>query len=87
MTYFLALLQRCIDLTDNTVFRNAEITESVIDIRTLMCFALFAVFLLSGIGIVGFLESELIEFCVWVVVSTPLALVFAARHQRLKSIK
>ncbi len=87
MTYLLEFLQRCVDLVDNTVFGRAQLTKSAIDIRTLISFVLFAAFLFIGLGVVGSLESEFFEFGVWVVASTPLALIFIARHQRIGEMK
>lgn len=87
MIYGLDFLQRCVDWADRLVFGKAPLTKTVIDARTLVCFILFIVCLFSGFAVVSFLNSKVAEFVVWTMTSVPLALIFFARHQRLKDFR
>ncbi len=84
MKYGLEFLQRSVDWVDRLVFGKTPLTRAVIDARTLACFILFISCFFLGLTIVSFLDSKIAEFVVWTITSAPLALIFIARHQRLK---
>lgn len=83
MVVLLQVFQRGIELADRIVLGQRQLSKTSIDLRTLICFGLFVGLFLFGMAVVGPLDADWAEFGVWVVVSTPLALVFLARHQRL----
>lgn len=87
MLYIFEVFQKIVNIADQTVFGREKLSRISLDLRTLLCFVVFVFGLFIGLGVVSFLESELAEFVVWVVVSVPTVFVFLARHQRLESLK
>lgn len=72
----------CVLLADRVVFGQKILTKTQVDLRTLACFLVWLVAFLFGLGLVGFLQSNMAIIIVWIFTSLPLACVFVARHQR-----
>jgi len=78
-------LSWCVRVTDRLVFGEKHLSKSHIDVRTLACFVVSSIAFFVGIGAGRFMEYDFAIFLVWLCASAPMALVFIARHQRLRS--